>query len=317
MKKLSVTLLMLAGMILVLAACGPKPVEQTAVSPAAVTPQALIAEGQLEPVNSMDQSFSVPGQVSEVLVKDGDPVKAGQVLARLAAAPEAQSALARAQQEQLAAQQALDSLKTSADVNLAQAKVARIAAEKEQQKAQDRYDADKSDENQAKLDKASADLKLAEDVLAKLETGKGVDPDQQAVAEARLASAKAALASAQSALDNLELKSTIAGTVVDLSLQPGQRVTAGAPVLTVADGSSWVVKTDNLTETEVVNVKIGQKATVTLDALPGSPLSGEVTHINARFEEKRGDITYTVTVVLTQADPQMRWGMTAAVQFVP
>jgi multidrug resistance efflux pump len=317
MKKLSVTLLMLAGMILLLAACSPKSAEETAVLPAAVTPAALIAEGRLEPVNAMDQSFSVPGQVAEVLVKDGDPVEAGQVLARLSASPEAQSALARAQQELLAAQQALDSLQTSAGVNLAQAKVAKIAAEKELEKAQDRYDTDKSDENQAKLDKASADLKLAEDVLAKLETGKGVDPNLQAAADARLTAAKAALASAQAVLDNLELKSTLAGTVVDLAFQPGQRVTAGAPVLNVADRSSWVVKTDNLTETEVVNVKIGQKATVTLDALPGSPLSGEVTHINARFEEKRGDITYTVTVVLTQNDPQMRWGMTAAVQFVP
>jgi multidrug efflux pump subunit AcrA (membrane-fusion protein) len=317
MKKLSGKLFLFIAIILLLAACSPKSAAETAVQSAAATPQALIAEGRLEPVNTMDQSFSAPGQIAEVLVKDGDTVETGQVLARLTGSPEAQSALVRAQQELLSAQQALDSLQTSADGNLAQAKLAKISAEKELEKAQDRYDADKSDENQAKLDKASADLKLAEDILAKLSTGKGVDPDLQAAGEARLASAKAVVAAAQSALDSLELKSTIAGTVVDLSLQPGQRVIAGAPLLTVADFSSWVVKTDNLTETEVVDVRTGQKVTVTLDALPGSPLSGEVTHINARFEEKRGDITYTVTVVLTQADPKLRWGMTAAVQFVP
>ena len=54
---------------------------------------------------------------------------------------------------------------------------------------------------------------------------------------------------------------------------------------------------------------------MTLDALPDVTLKGEVTNINARFEEKRGDITYTVTVLLTETDPLMRWGMTAAVRF--
>ena len=85
----------------------------------------------------------------------------------------------------------------------------------------------------------------------------------------------------------------------------------------MADYSTWVVKTDNLTETDVVNLAVGQKVEVVLDALPEVTLSGEVTHINARFEEKRGDITYTVTILLSQTDPQMRWGMTAAVSFLP
>jgi hypothetical protein len=45
-------------------------------------------------------------------------------------------------------------------------------------------------------------------------------------------------------------------------------------------------------------------------------LKGEVTSINDRYEEKRGDITYTVTVLLKESDPLLRWGMTAAVRFV-
>jgi HlyD family secretion protein len=88
-------------------------------------------------------------------------------------------------------------------------------------------------------------------------------------------------------------------------------------VITIADPTAWVVKTDNLTEIEVVKVEIGQPVKVVLDAFPGSVLAGEVTHINARFEEKRGDITYTVTIALAPGDLQMRWGMTAAVEFTP
>ena len=89
------------------------------------------------------------------------------------------------------------------------------------------------------------------------------------------------------------------------------------PVMTLADYSAWLVKTDNLTELEVARISLGQKVQVALDALPEMTLEGEVTHINARYEEKRGDITYTVTIRLAQTDPQMRWGMTASVTFLP
>ena len=87
--------------------------------------------------------------------------------------------------------------------------------------------------------------------------------------------------------------------------------------MALADFSSWVVKTDSLTELEVVNVSEGQSVQVILDALPDTVLKGTVTNINERFEEKRGDITYTVTVQLDETDPLMRWGMTAAVYFLP
>jgi len=57
------------------------------------------------------------------------------------------------------------------------------------------------------------------------------------------------------------------------------------------------------------------RVTVTLDALSKTPLHGRVTEISPVYEEKRGDITYTVTVVLTDGDPKMRWGMTAVTTF--
>ena len=167
------------------------------------------------------------------------------------------------------------------------------------------------------MEEAAALLKQSEDVLQKLEDGSGIDPDQLAVAEARLASAEAALASAQALVDAHELKSSLAGTITNVALQAGQKIAAGQAVFTIADFSSWVVKTDNLTEMDVVNVEVGQKVSVRLDALPGQSLSGEVTHISLFSEEKRGDTTYTVSVVLDQSVPQMRWGMTAAVQFNP
>ncbi len=87
--------------------------------------------------------------------------------------------------------------------------------------------------------------------------------------------------------------------------------------MVIADFSDWIVKTDNLTEFDVTSIAVGQQANVEFDALPGVTLEGEVTYINSLFEEKRGDITYTVTVLLKQIDPLMRWGMTGAVEFLP
>jgi HlyD family secretion protein len=316
MKKVPFIILTVTVLLIALTACSPKATETPAI-PTTTTTSLLISEGSLYPVDSLDHSFTLSGQVAEVLVQDGEQVETGQVLARLVETPDVALAMARAEQEALAAQQALDDLQSSAQVNLANAHLAVIQAQDALEQAQTRLDGNNTTENQTLLDIVQASLTRAEKTLKQLEAGNGVDPDLQTAAQARLTSANAALTSAQAALEAFTLKANMAGTIVDLTLQPGQKVAAGTPVVTVADYSAWVVKTDNLTETDVVNLAVGQKVEVVLDALPEVTLNGEVTHINARFEEKRGDITYTVTILLSQTAPQMRWGMTAAVNFLP
>jgi multidrug resistance efflux pump len=303
-------------LILALSACTPKPAAaEQATTPAGA--ETIIAEGRLLPVSSLDLSFSVAGQVADVLVKEGDRVRSGQVLARLADSPEAQSALAGAEKEALAAQQALDDYKAAADVNLAQGKIAAILAKKQLTTARDNYFAGKSTEAKARMDEAAGKLAIAENDLKQLTDNAGLDPDQINTLEARLGAANAAVESARAAVDALELRATMTGTAADIRILPGQRMSAGEVVMAVADFSEWVVETDNLTEVEVVNVKEGQAVEIILDALPDAPLQGMVSSINARFEEKRGDTTYTVTVVLNETHPLMRWGMTAAVRFAP
>jgi multidrug resistance efflux pump len=145
---------------------------------------------------------------------------------------------------------------------------------------------------------------------------KGPDPDQVATAEARIKAAQANLAATQANLDNLELKATIDGTVVKNDLVVGQNVAAGVPAMTLADFSELYAETDDLTEIEVVDIAIGQEATVVADALPDLKLKGVVEKINQISEEKRGDITYTVRVKLLETDPRLRWGMTVVITFL-
>jgi len=316
MKRKILPVILAAIIILAVSACAPK---AAAADKALATASAdvIIAEGRLLPVSSLDLSFSVPGQVAEVLVKEGDTVKADQVLARLVDSPEAQSALAGAKKEALAAQQALDDYKAAAEVNLAQGQLTAILAKKKLTTARDNFYAGKSTETTARMDEAAGNLKIAQDALKQLEVNAGLDPDQINTLEARLGAANAAVESAQAAVDALVLKAAMPGTAADIKILPGQRITAGEVVMAVADFSKWVVETDNLTEVEVVKVKEGQEVEIILDALPDVALKGVVSNINSRFEEKRGDITYTITAVLNETNPLMRWGMTAAVKFTP
>ena len=308
-------IVMIAG-LLIISACSPK---STQVAPTleSNSPDTLIAEGKLFPVNTMDQSFTISGSISEVLVEDGASVEEGQVLARISVSSEAKTALARAQQEVLSAEQALESLKINAKLELLLSETAVFEWQEKVDDAQNEYDLDETDQNKAIFDLALENLKLADDKFELLNAENGLDPDQVALAEARVETANAALISAQSQLDVFELKATMAGTIIDLSLQAGQKVASGASVISIADFSVMVIKTDNLSELVIPSVKTGQKTEIIFDALPGVTFSGEVIDINTRFEEKRGDVTYTVTVLLDQLQPELRWGMTAAVYFLP
>lgn len=116
-------------------------------------------------------------------------------------------------------------------------------------------------------------------------------------------------------LANAELRAPHAGVITSLDLKVSEYATAGQPVLTIADTSKWLVKTSDLTEIDVVNLEEGQPVTVKLDALPDMEFKGNVLAISQSYSENQGDVVYEVTILLTDIDPSMRWGMTAVVTF--
>ncbi|MEY3150504.1 MAG: hypothetical protein RLY92_731, partial [Chloroflexota bacterium] len=143
----------------------------------------------------------------------------------------------------------------------------------------------------------------------------GPNPDDLKLIETRLAQATAAVAAAEANLADNELRAPIAGAVVRMALKVGEFVQPGLPLVTLAQPNEWEVLTDNLTEIEVPQVSVGQAVTIVPDALPDVMLNGKVTEIAQLFEEKRGDITYTVKVALDDNDPRLLWGMTVLVTF--
>lgn len=144
-----------------------------------------------------------------------------------------------------------------------------------------------------------------------------LDPDKDNIAstEARIIASQARVIAAKADLDKLELVSTIDGKIVHSDLLEGKSIILGQPVIEIADFSEWYVETENLTEIDVVDVAIGQKVSITPDALPDVNLTGEVISISNTFQEVRGDITYLVKIKLDNIDPRMRWGMTVVIDF--
>lgn len=316
MKKLSLLLGILIAVSIVMTGCSPTTEEPVAVEEVS-TQNFLIIEGKLTPANYIDQSFSVSGQISDVMVEEGDEVEIGQPIAKLDVPYDAMVTFSQNQVEVQNAQIAVDNLKKNAELNLAQAKLDVFDANAVLEEAQEDFEADDSEENQLRLNVAEETLALAEKNLATLEAGNGIDPDVLKAAESRLTTAMTAMLASQAFIDNHQLLSNATGNIANINLKPGERVTAGIPVITYADFANWIIKTDNLTEIDVVNVKIGQKVEVVLDAIPEKTFSGEVSDIELVFEEKRGDTTYTATIKLDQIDPLFRWGMTAAINFTP
>jgi HlyD family secretion protein len=116
-------------------------------------------------------------------------------------------------------------------------------------------------------------------------------------------------------LADTELKAPFAGTIASLDLEVGEQVSAAAPapVVRLADLTSWRVETDDLTEINVVYVQEGDSVSISIDALPELELTGTVERIRPLGENKQGDITYTATIIPASSDERLRWNMTASV----
>lgn len=98
----------------------------------------IISEGRLEPYASAQLSFEAGGQVAEVLVAEGDSVKAGDLIARLKNREALEAQVAQAEQEVLNATQAIQTLNDNAALALAQAEQERAQLQDALDKAQRR-----------------------------------------------------------------------------------------------------------------------------------------------------------------------------------
>lgn len=136
------------------------------------------------------------------------------------------------------------------------------------------------------------------------QTKKVVTSQQLAVDQAAIDTAQANLSAAQQALDDVNLVSTIAGTVASVSIAPADTVTAGgssgdAAIVVIGSGSSYDVTTD-VAVADVGKIAVGQQALVTPDAT-SSVVNGSVSAIGA-VASSGTSVTYPVTIAIDAPD---------------
>ncbi len=96
-KKIIISLFLTLALAVLLSACGTSSSPSVA-QPTAIPANVVIAEGRIRPVDGAVLAFQARGAVKEILVKQGDTVKQGDVLARLSDSDQAQASLVAAQQ---------------------------------------------------------------------------------------------------------------------------------------------------------------------------------------------------------------------------
>lgn len=285
--------------------------------------------------------WQAAGTVDTVNVNVGDNVPADFVMAFLAKASLPQSIIL-AQADLAEAEKALDDL-LSSDTALAEAVIALREAEEVQLKAENylhylersrrvpqtsvrtyivrtwrgweyrtktKYFKGPAPEDWIIEAKNDLDLKQAklEEAQRTYDRLSGGNRQEIAAAEARVEAARAALNMAR-------VTSPFAGTVTESHPLPGDQVGAGDMAFRVDDLSSLLVDV-KISEVDINSVAIGQPVTLTFDAILGKEYHGEVVEVTQAGTVDQGVVNFTVTVELTDADSQVKPGMTAAVNVV-
>jgi membrane fusion protein (multidrug efflux system) len=230
----------------------------------------------------------VSGRIVEVAARENDAVAAGQLLFRIDPAPyqialagaEAALSSARLQVEQLRAayEQALAEEKAAADDVAFKRKLYERQQDllKKGVSPQSTFDAAENDLHSAEQALSQAKQR-AEAALAALGGNAAIATDDHPTVLAALARRD------QAALDlqNTEVHAPAAGAVAQADkFQVGQYVTAATAVLAIVEtGDSWVEA--NFKETDLARMRVGEPATITVDAYPGRSFAGEVASIGA------------------------------------
>jgi RND family efflux transporter MFP subunit len=123
-------------------------------------------------------------------------------------------------------------------------------------------------------------------------------------------SAEAGLRQATNAVGYATLRADAAGTITSVTAEPGQVLSAGQPVVTLAKAGETEIAID-VPEQETGRLLIGQHADISLWARPHDSLAGHVREIAGQADT--ASRTYAVRIAVNSPPPSMRLGMTASV----
>ena len=260
----------------------------------------VTASGEIKPRNYINLGANTfgPAPITDILVKEGDHVRKGQVVAKLesvqanADVVAQKAAIDTALADSAAAEAGMRSMADA--VRTAQATLDRSNTEVERTKqnidrATELYKSKliaKQDYDQKKAEYDTA-IGAVGEAKARLEQAKSQEAQsrqQLDSAQKRIAQLRATLTRYSDVLDKYFVTSPIDGIITNLPVRKGETVVPGvqnsaaSTIMTVAD-MSLITAEVKVDETDIVNVKLDQVADVTIDAIPNKTFKGHVTEI--------------------------------------
>jgi HlyD family secretion protein len=265
------------------------------------------ASGKIQPKRLVNIAAETPGRVVNLAVQEGDRIHKGQFLLQIdpkSLSTRVDSGTASLQANVLTLDQMRQSIET-----------ARVQIDQAQQNLtrQRNLWAQQLTTREA-LDKAENDLKTAQSALAERE--KRMKPQ-----ESRIAQERATLESARYDLSKVRIESPIDGIVTRRNIQEGETAVigtmnnAGTVLLQLADMAVIQAEVE-VDETNIPNVQLGQKAKITIDALPDRTFKGHVSEIgNSPIQATAAAAgtqatNFKVVVILDEVVPEVRPGFT-------
>lgn len=260
----------------------------------------VTASGEVKPKNYINLGANTlgPAPITDILVKEGDRVRKGQVVAKLlsvqpgADVQSQKAAIQTAMADSAASEEALNSMQGG--IRTAEANVDRSKAELERTKLnidratqlyKDQLIAKQEfDQKRADYDTAVAALRQSEAQLAQAKAQMAQSRQQLSSAQKRVAQAQSQLTRLNDVFDKYSVEAPIDGVVTDLPVRVGETVVPGiqnsaaSTIMTVAD-MSLITAEVRVDETDIVNVRLNQLADVTIDAIPNKTFKGHVTEI--------------------------------------
>lgn len=260
----------------------------------------VTASGEIKPRNYINIGANTQGPVPirAILVKEGDRVKKGQVLARLANVQPAadlqaqQASLNAALADSAASEAAEKSMDDS--IAVAESQVDHDRADLEQKRidlkrSKDLFDSKliSSQDYEAKkalFDLAQATLTASERRVSQAKAQRAQATAQLASAQKKVAQIQAMVSRSQDVLSQYAAVAPLDGVVTNLPMRAGETVTpglqnvVGSTIMTIAD-MSIITAEVHVDETDIVSVKLGQSSDVTIDAIPNKTFKGKVIEI--------------------------------------
>lgn len=162
----------------------------------------------------------------------------------------------------------------------------------------------------------SAQIRAAQS-LQSAQTSLNNQPANIQSAQNSVTNAETAVATAQANLDNAIIKATVAGVVTTISAQAGENVTSSstAGFIVIANTLSMALH-GTIGEADVVKLKLGQVATITVDAVGTAKMTGRVTSLDPVATIASGVPVYGVDVTIDVPSQTVKPGMSGTAQVI-